>query len=148
MKKITINEQELRQSIRKHLIEQDLEKKQEQKPRCVAGNVIPLDMMVGPSDNFSNYTSNVLKRDGGINGMVDTLDVLRTLRLHNGIEDAGEHLAYNLMNHINTFRNKHYFDETNSECQKAMDKVIELYKENEQQRQNQEGRIKCHARTS
>ena len=105
MKKITINERELRQSIRKYLIEQDLEKEQEQKPRCVAGNVIPLDMIVGPSDNFSNYTSSVLKRDGGINGMVDTLDVLRTLRLHNGIEDAGEHLAYNLMNHINTFRN-------------------------------------------
>jgi hypothetical protein len=131
MKKIVINEKELKQSIRKHLIEQDSEKEQEQKPRCVAGNIIPLDMMVGPSDNFSNYTSSVLKRDGGINGMVDTLDVLRTLRLHNGIEDAGEHLAYNLMNHINTFRNKHYFDETNSECQKAMDKVIELYKENE-----------------
>jgi hypothetical protein len=131
MKKITINERELRQSIRKHLIEQDSEKEQSQKPRCVAGNIIPLDMMVGPSDNFSNYTSSVLKRDGGINGMVDTLDVLRTLRLHNGIEDAGEHLSYNLMNHINTFRNKHYFDETNGECQKAMDKVIELYKENE-----------------
>ena len=29
------------------------------------------------------------------------------------------------------FRNKNYFDETNGECQKAMDKVIELYKENE-----------------
>jgi hypothetical protein len=129
MKKITINEKELRQSIRKHLIEQDSEK--EQKPRCVSGNVIPLDMIVGPSDNFNNYTSSVLKRDGGINGMVDTLDVLRTLRLHNGIDDKGEHLAYNLMNHINTFRNKHYFDETNNECQKAMDKVIELYKENE-----------------
>lgn len=129
MKNISINERELKQSIRKHLIEQDSEK--EQKPRCVAGNVIPLDMMIGPSDNFSNYTSSVLKRDGGINGMVDTLDVLRTLRLHNGIEDKGDHLAYNLMNHINTFRNKNYFDETNGECLKAMDKVIELYKENE-----------------
>jgi len=131
MKNISINERELKQSIRKHLIEQDSEKEQEQKPRCVAGNVIPLDMMIGPSDNFSNYTSSVLKRDGGINGMVDTLDVLRTLRLHNGIEDKGDHLAYNLMNHINTFRNKNYFDETNGECLKAMDKVIELYKENE-----------------
>ena len=131
MKKIVISEKELRQSIRKHLIEQDLEKEQEQKPRCVAGNVIPLDMMVGPSDDFSNYTSSVLKRDGGINGMVDTLDVLRTLRLHPDIEDKGDHLAYSLMNHINTFRNKNYFDETNNECQKAMDKVIELYKENE-----------------
>jgi hypothetical protein len=129
MNKISINERELRQSIRKHLIEQDSEK--EQKPRCVAGNVIPLDMMIGPSDKFGDYTSSVLKRDGGINGMVDTLDVLRTLRLHNGIDDSGEHLAYNLMNHINTFRNKNYFDETNGECQKAMDKVIELYKEHE-----------------
>ena len=46
MNKISINERELRQSIRKHLIEQDSEK--EQKPRCVAGNVIPLDMMIGP----------------------------------------------------------------------------------------------------
>lgn len=131
MKKITINERELRQSIRKHLVEQDSNKEEEQKPRCVAGNVIPLDTMVGPSDKFNKYTSSVLKRDGGINGMVDTLDVLRTLRLHPDIEDKGEHLAYNLMNHINTFRNKNYFDETNGECQKAMDKVIELYKENE-----------------
>ena len=129
MNKISINERELRQSIRKHLIEQDSEK--DQKPRCVAGNVIPLDMMIGPSDKFGDYTSSVLKRDGGINGMVDTLDVLRTLRLHNGIEDSGEHLSYNLMNHSNTFRNKIYFDETNNECLKAMDKVIELYKENE-----------------
>ena len=131
MKKIVINEIELRKSIRKHLIEQDSNKEQEQKPRCVTGNVIPLDMMIGPSDKFNSYTSSVLKRDGGINGMVDTLDVLRTLRLHNGIDDNGEHLAYNLMNHINTFRNKNYFDETNNECLKAMDKVIELYKENE-----------------
>lgn len=129
MKKLVISEKELRQSIRKHLIEQD-SKKEEQKPRCVAGNVISLDDMVGPSKNFSTY-ANILKRDGGINGMVDTLDVLRTLRLHNGISDNGEHLAYNLMNHINKFRNKNYFDETNGECLKAMDKVIELYKENE-----------------
>ena len=132
MKKIVISERELRQSIRKHLLEQQAEQdsQKDNKPRCVAGNVIPLDMMIGPSDKFNDYTTSVLKRDGGINGMVDTLDVLRTLRLHNGIDDSGEHLAYNLMNHINTFRNKNYFDETNSECLKAMDKVIELYKEN------------------
>ena len=82
MNKISINERELRDSIRRHLIEQDSNKEkgnEDQKPRCVAGNVIPLDMMIGPSDKFSDYTSSVLKRDGGINGMVDTLDVLRTL---------------------------------------------------------------------
>jgi hypothetical protein len=137
MKKVVINEKALRESIRKHLLEQDSisvsgsDKQQEQKPRCVAGNVIPLDMIVGPSKNFTNYSQNLLKRDGGINGMVDALDVLKTLRLHNSITDNGEHLSYNLMNHINNFRNKNYFDETNNECQKAMDKVIELYKENE-----------------
>jgi len=131
MKKIVINERELRESIRRHLLEQNENKEEPQKPRCVAGNVIPLDEIVGTSKSFSSYAPNILKRDGGINGMVDTLDVLRTLRLHNGIEDSGEHLAYNLMNHINTFRNKNYYDETNGECQKAMDKVIELYKENE-----------------
>ena len=135
MKKVVINEKALRESIRKHLLEQDSlstsGSDKDQKPRCVAGNVIPLDMMVGPSKNFSNYAPNILKRDGGINGMIDTLDVLKTLRLHNSITDNGEHLAYNLMNHINKFRNKNYFDETSNECQKAMDKVIELYKENE-----------------
>lgn len=134
MKKIVINEKELRKSIRQHLLEQsqvDASDNREQKQRCVAGNIIPLDTIIGPSKNFNNYTSSVLKRDGGIHGMVDTLDMLKTLRLHKGIEDSGEHLAYNLMNHLNTFRNKNYFDETNSECQKAMDKVIELYKEND-----------------
>jgi hypothetical protein len=71
------------------------------------------------------------KRDGGINGMVDALDILRTLRLHPHINDGGEHLSYDLMNHLNMFRNKHYYDETNGDCLSAMDKVIELYKENE-----------------
>jgi hypothetical protein len=56
--------------------------------------------------------------------------MLKTLRLHD-VNDGGEHLSYNLMNHINGFRNKNYHDETNNECIKAMDKVIELYRENE-----------------
>ena len=134
MKKIQINENELRKSVRKHLIEQSVsgaKDNREEKQRCVAGNVLPLDELVGPSENFSNYTSGVLKRDGGINGMVDTLDMLRTLRLHSDIKDNGEHLAYNLMNHLNKFRNKNYYDETSGQCNKAMDKIIELYKENE-----------------
>jgi hypothetical protein len=59
------------------------------------------------------------------------LDILKTLRLHPDVNDSGEHLAYDLMNHLNTFRGKNYFDETNSQCIKAMDKVVELYKENE-----------------
>ena len=31
----------------------------------------------------------------------------------------------------NGFRNKNYYDETTGDCHKAMDKIIELYKENE-----------------
>jgi hypothetical protein len=134
MKKIQINENELRKSVRKHLLEQSetgAKDNREEKQRCVAGNIMPLDELVGPSDNFNDYASGVLKRDGGINGMVDTLDMLRTLRLHSNIKDNGEHLSYNLMNHLNKFRNKNFHDETNNGCIKAMDKVIELYKENE-----------------
>ena len=130
MKKNIFNIVELRKTVRKHILEQ-IENKEETKQRCLTSNVIPLDNIVGPSKIFTNYNSNTLKRNGGIHGMVDTLDLLKTLRLHPHISDSGEHLAYDLMNHLNTFRNKHYLDETNSQCQKAMDKVIELYKEHE-----------------
>lgn len=132
MNRNIINEQKLRKILRRHILEQvNIEPEGEKKPRCVAGNVIPLDNIVGPSDSFSSYAKNLSKRDGGIHGMTDTLDMLRTLRLHPDISDGGEHLAYSLMNHLNKFRNKNYFDETNGGCMKAMDKVIELYKENE-----------------
>ena len=63
--------------------------------------------------------------------MVDTLGILNNIRLFKDVKDGGSHLAYEMMNNLNRFRNKHYFDETNQKCHKAMDKVIELYKENE-----------------
>ena len=107
MSKNIINEKEIRKIIRQHILEQvNIEKEPEKKERCVAGNVIPLDDMVGPSKSFDTYAKNLYKRDGGIHGMVDTLDMLRTLRLHPDINDGGEHLSYNLMNHLNKFRNK------------------------------------------
>lgn len=131
MGKTYISESKLRKIIREHLLEQtNIETKKEEKQRCVPENVIPLDEIVGPSDNFKSYSNSLHKREGGINGMVDTLDMLRTLRLHD-IKDGGEHLAYNLMDHLNKFRNKNYYDETDGGCNRAMDKVIELYKENE-----------------
>ena len=131
MPKYIINEKKLRQSIREYILEQSNVEPKEEKQRCVAGNIISLDEIVGPSKEFQNYTSNLTKRDSGISGIVDTLDMLKTIRLHPDIKDGGEHLSYGLMNHLNKFRNKNYFDETNSGCLKAMDKVIELYKENE-----------------
>ena len=133
MSKAIISEKRLRQIIRQHILEQsEIQQKEEpNKPRCVAGNIIPLDDIVGPSDSFKDYAGKLRKRDGGIHGMIDSLDMLRTLRLHPDINDSGEHLAYNLMHHLNKFRKKNYFDETNNGCISAMDKVIELYKENE-----------------
>jgi hypothetical protein len=35
------------------------------------------------------------------------------------------------MNHIKDFKPYNYFDETKQECCKVMDKIIELYQENE-----------------
>jgi hypothetical protein len=67
----------------------------------------------------------------GVNSMVDTLGILNNLRLFKDVKDGGAHLAYDMMNNLNRFRNKNYHDETTGDCHKAMDKIIELYKENE-----------------
>lgn len=131
MKKHSINENEIKRSLRKRLLEFKDEKSQEQPQRCLTTNTISLDDIVGVPKDYKNYTSDLYKRNGGIAGMVDTLDILRTLRLHPNISDGGEHLAYDLMNHLNSFRKKNYLDETDGGCLTAMDKVIELYKENE-----------------
>ena len=126
-----INEQKLRQIIRKRVIEESEIGEKEQKPRCLTNNTIPLDEIVGKSDDYVNYTPNVMKRGVGVNSMVDTIGILNNLRLFKDVNDGGAHLSYEMMNHLNKFRNKNYFDETSGECHKAMDKVIELYKENE-----------------
>ena len=63
--------------------------------------------------------------------MVDTLGILNNLRLFKDIKDGGAHLAYDMMHHLNKFRNKNYYDETSAGCNKAMDKITELYKESE-----------------
>ena len=51
--------------------------------------------------------------------------------LHPNISDGGEHLANEVMNCLKEFKPYNYFDETRKECSSAMDKIIELYKENE-----------------
>ena len=105
--------------------------KKEKKPRCIPENVIPLDEIVGRSDEYSRYTPGITRRSTGVNSMVDTLGILNNIRLFKDIKDGGSHLAYEMMNHLNRFRNKNYYDETTGDCHRAMDKIIELYKENE-----------------
>jgi hypothetical protein len=134
MSKVQIKESDIRRIVRKIIAEQEVAKvvKQDQpKARCTNQNIVPLDKIVGTPDDFNNYTSNVSRRIGGISGIVDALDILRTLRLHPHIKDKGEHIAFDLMNQLKEFNNQNYFDDVNGNCLSAMDKVIELYKENE-----------------
>jgi hypothetical protein len=97
---------------------------------CHGGNVKSLEEIVG-SDELEDYIEGVQLRKNGVNGLTDKLELLKTLRLHPKVSDGGEHLAYSIMNHLKDFKPYNYFDETKKECNKAMDKIIELYKENE-----------------
>jgi hypothetical protein len=90
-----------------------------------------LDEINGDSDSFRPYSDSINKRNGGVTGIIDTLDLLKTIRLNKNISDGGEHLSYDLLNHLNKFRNRNYYDETSNVCQSATEKIIELYKENE-----------------
>ena len=133
MKKYKVNEEELRKIIRNKILMEVNQSKSETKKetRCVPENVIPLDEIVGKTNDYITYAPGVTKRKLGVSSMVDTLGILNNLRLFKDIKDGGTHLAYDMMHHLNKFRNKNYYDETNGGCNKAMDKIIELYKENE-----------------
>jgi hypothetical protein len=129
-----ISESDIRRITNRILNEEDSEtkrKKGQVKPRCVPENVIPLDEIVGRSEEFNKYSPGITKRQSGVNSMVDTLGILNNIRLFKDVKDGGSHLAYEMMNHLNKFRNKNYYDETTGDCHKAMDKITELYKENE-----------------
>lgn len=132
MKKF-ISENDIKKALRKILMEEPMSsaEKKKVKARCIPENVIQLDEIVGNSDEYSMYSPGISKRSRGVNGIVDTLGILNNIRLFKDVKDGGEHLAYEMMNNLNRFRNKNYYDETSGECHKAMDKILELYKENE-----------------
>lgn len=135
MRKIVrLTETDLKNIVKKVLSESDgenRESKKGKKSRCIPENVIPLDEIVGNADEYSPYSKSVLRRGNGVNSMVDTLAILNNIRLLKDVKDGGTHLAYEMMNNLNKYRNKNYYDETSGDCNSAMDKIIELYKENE-----------------
>ncbi len=135
MKNYNPSDLNLRHLLRSSLLEvhnvQSKNKKDNKRPRCIPENVIPLDEIVGRAEEYNRYTPGISKRTTGVNSMVDTLGILNNLRLFKDVKDGGSHLSYEMMNHLNKFRNKNYYDETTGECHRAMDKIIELYKENE-----------------
>ena len=131
---VRISESHINKIVKKVLSESEDgngKSKKDKKPRCIPENVISLDEIVGRADEYSKYSPGVTKRLSGVNSMVDTLAILNNIRLLKDIKDGGTHLAYEMMNNLNKFRNKNYYDETTGGCHKAMDKIIELYKENE-----------------
>jgi Mor family transcriptional regulator len=128
-KRFQLTESDKEQIQKLYLIEQSETEKDDRK-FCHGGNVKSLEEIVG-EDEANDYIDGVQLRKNGVNGLVDRIELLKTLRLHPKIDDGGEHLAYDVMNHLKSYKPYNYFDETKKECNKAMDKIIELYKENE-----------------
>jgi hypothetical protein len=127
--KFIITEQEKEEIKKLYLIEQSENKKDDRK-FCHGGNTKSLEEIVG-GDEMEDYIEGVQIRPNGVNGLVDKIELLKTLRIHPKVSDGGEHLASEIMNHLKTFKPYNYFDETKNECNSAMNKIIELYKENE-----------------
>lgn len=128
-KRFELTESEIKEIKKMYLLGEQSEKKEERK-FCNSGNVKSLDEIVG-DDDMEDYIEGVTLRKSGVNGLADKLELLKTLRLHPKISDGGVHLASEIMNHLKSFKPYNYFDETKNECNRAMDKIIELYKENE-----------------
>lgn len=128
-KRFQLTESDKEQIKKLYLIEQS-ETKEGDRKFCHGGNVKSLEEIVGDGD-AEDYIDGVQIRPNGVNGLVDKLELLKTLRLHPKVSDGGEHLASEIMNHLKGMKPYNYFDETKNECSSAMDKIIELYKENE-----------------
>ena len=125
-KRFIVSEQE-KNTIRKMYL---IEEPKDDRKFCHSGNVKTLEEIIG-GDEAEDYIEGVKLRKGGINGLADRLELLKTMRLHPNITDGGEHLASEVMNSLKEFKPYNFFDENRKECTRAMDKIIELYKESE-----------------
>lgn len=126
-KRFQLTEEERKQIRKNYFFEQN---NGDDKKFCHSGNVKSLNDIVG-DDEISDYVDGVKLRKNGLGGIIDRLELMKSLRLLDKISDGGEHLAFEVMNNLKSFKPYNYFDETRKECNTAMDKIIELYKENE-----------------
>lgn len=126
-KRFELTESEKKEIQKLYLLE---DSKNEDRKFCHAGNTKSLEEIVG-DDEIEDYIEGVQLRKKGVNSLADRIELLKTIRLHPKISDGGEHLAYSIMNDLKSYKPYNYFDEANKGCNKAMDKIIELYKENE-----------------
>lgn len=111
-------------------INEQQEQAREEKMFCNKGNTKSIHDILG-SDEFEDYIEGIKLRKNGVHGLVDKLEVLKTMRLFPQITDGGVDLAHQVATTLQEFKPYNYFDETNKQCHKVMDKIIELYKENE-----------------
>ena len=128
-KRFQITEED-RTTIKKLYISEESEGNDGERKFCHSGNVRTLEELVGDGES-EDYIDGINIRKNGVGGIIDKIELLKTLRLHPKVSDGGEHLAHNVMNHLKSFKPYNYFDENKKECNLAMDKIIELYKENE-----------------
>ena len=117
-----------REEIRKKYFFESNSSKDERK-FCHKGNTKSLEEVFGV-DEPQEYINGVKIRKSGVNGLADNLELLKTIRLHDAIDDGGTSLAFNIMNNLKSYKPYNYFEETTKECKSSMDKIIELYKEN------------------
>jgi len=126
-KRFVLTENE-KKHIRKLYLIEDSSKKENQR-FCNSSNVKNLDEIVGDVDPI-DYVDGVKIRQKGVNGLVDRLELLKGYRLADKIDDGGVHLAYTVMNDLKGYKPYNYFDEPRNQCNSAMNKIIELYKDN------------------
>ena len=100
-KRFTITESEINSIKKLYMIEQSEEK--EDRKFCHGGNVKTLEEIVG-DDEMQDYIEGVTIRNNGIHGLIDRLELLKTLRLHPKVSDGGEHLASEIMNNLKAYK--------------------------------------------
>ena len=104
---------------------------EEKKVFCNAENTKMLDDIFGDDEIHDDLKGIVLVKKNGVKGLADKLEALKSIRMFPGIQDGGELLANHIMTTLKDIKPFNFYDEPSRKCNKAMDKVIELYKEHE-----------------
>jgi hypothetical protein len=129
-KRLVLSEEDYKDIRGLYRINEQEEQSDEKKMFCNKGNTKSIHDILG-SDEFEDYIEGIKLRKNGVHGLVDKLEVLKTMRLFPQITDGGVDLSHQIATTLQEFKPYNYFDETNKQCNKVMDKIIELYKENE-----------------
>jgi hypothetical protein len=127
-KRFVITENERNEIRNQYFFEQ--KSSSDERKFCHKGNTKTLEEVMGDSEP-EDYIEGVKLRKSGVGGLADHIELLKTMRMHPSINDGGQHLAFNVMNNLKAYKPYNYFEENSKECNSAMNKIIELYKEND-----------------